>query len=195
MKQVQAAYLKSALLPKDFPKDGRPEIAFAGRSNVGKSSLLNTLFERKALAKTSKTPGKTRTLNFFDVNSRWYFVDLPGYGFAKVAKSLRDTWGKAMTDYLMTREPLKLVVQLIDARHKPTELDHQMLDLLEEAQRPTLIVATKFDKLKASQKQDVEGAIREELQLADDVLIVPFSAVTREGTKELWDIVEEVAGE
>lgn len=191
MKITHAAFLKSALRMEDCPKDGRPEVAFCGRSNVGKSSLLNILLGRKGMAKTSKKPGKTQTLNFFDVNQRLYLVDLPGYGFAKVSQSLKKEWNAAMHRYLREREQLCMVVHLIDSRHKPSPLDHEMLDLLEEACKPTLLVATKFDKLKQSERKPNLARIREELELDDTAVIVPFSAVTQTGHKDLWRYIED----
>ena len=191
MKVTHAAYLKSALRLEDCPTDGRPEVAFCGRSNVGKSSLLNTLLGRKGMAKTSKTPGKTQTLNFFDVNQRLYLVDLPGYGFAKVSVSLKREWSAHMMRYLREREQLSLVVHLIDGRHKPSPLDHEMLDLLEEAERPTLIVATKFDKLKQSERKPNLTRIREDLGLDEAAVILPYSSMTQLGHKELWRFIED----
>jgi GTP-binding protein len=191
MKVTHAAFLKSALRLEDCPLDGRPEVAFCGRSNVGKSSLLNTLLGRKGLAKTSKTPGKTQTLNFFNVNNRLYLVDLPGYGFAKVRLSLKKEWSEAMLRYLREREQLALVVHLIDSRHKPSPLDHEMLDLLEEARKPTLLVATKFDKLKQTERTANITRIRGELGLDDTAVIVPFSSMTQVGHKELWRYIED----
>jgi len=191
MKITHAAYLKSALRLEDCPKDGRPEVAFCGRSNVGKSSLLNTLLGRKGMAKTSKRPGKTQTLNFFDVNQKLYLVDLPGYGFAKVSLSLKKEWSAAMLRYLREREELCLVVHLIDSRHKPSPLDHEMLDLLDEAQKPTLLVATKFDKLKQSERKPNITRIREDLGLDDAAVLIPFSSETNTGHKELWRYIED----
>jgi len=190
MKVISATYLKSAMRPDQFPRDRRPEVAFAGRSNVGKSSLLNKLLNRRGLAKTSGTPGKTQTINFFDVNSRLYFVDLPGYGYAKVPKALKAKWRRVMTNYLVRREPLRLVVHLLDVRHPPTDNDLDMLGLLEEAQKPTLIVATKLDKLKRGQRAPHLRQIRQALDLDEDALVVPFSAVTGEGVRPVWDVIE-----
>jgi len=191
MKVVSARYLKSAMDLAHCPPERCPEIAFAGRSNVGKSSLLNTLLRRKKLAQTSKSPGKTRTLNFYDVNGSLYFVDLPGYGYAQVSKQLKAEWGKAITRYLRGRTALRLCVHLIDARHKPTALDHELLDLLEDAEVPTVIVATKFDKLKRGQRPRAIATIRNELELDADAVILPFSSVTGEGVHELWAIIAE----
>ena len=189
MKVESATFVKSVMRIEECPRDGRPEIAFVGRSNVGKSSLLNTLLNRKGLAKTSRTPGKTQTINFFDVNGRLYFVDLPGYGYAKVPKGVKEQWSRVMTAYLRGRDPLRLVVQLLDARHTPSELDHEMIELLRRARVPVLLVATKIDKLNRNERVRNLKAIRTELNLADDALVVPFSAVTGEGVKPLWDII------
>ncbi len=192
MKITQAEFVKSALHASDLPRDGRPEIAFVGRSNVGKSSLLNALLGRRGLAKTSSTPGKTQTLNFFSVNSRYYFVDLPGYGFAKVPTKIKNEWGKALTDYLAMRHELRLVVVLVDGRHPPTRLDEEMLELLEEAERPVLIVATKVDKLKQAERSRVPKVVREKLDLDEEVEIVPVSAETKAGMKDLWEILDHI---
>jgi len=190
---VQSAqFVKSAVKPADFPKDRRPEIAFVGRSNVGKSTLLNAMLRKKGLAKTSSTPGKTQTINFFDVNGDLYFVDLPGYGYAKVPLNVKEEWGKFLTNYLRTREELCLAVMLLDARRKPSELDEDMLALLDEAEVPTLVVATKIDKLKRGQRRSSLETIAKTLDLSEDALILPFSAVTDEGRTPLWEIIEEV---
>jgi len=191
MKVVTAEFLRSAMNPADFPRDRRPELAFVGRSNVGKSTLLNRLLGRKGLAKTSGTPGKTRTVNFFDVNGKVYFVDLPGYGYAKVSKRLKTEWQGAMTGYLQQREALRMVAALVDARHKPSEQDVQMQELLEELEVPTLIVATKIDKLKRSQRNKQLAVIRRTLALDEDAAILPFSSVTGEGVRELWRIIDD----
>lgn len=191
MKLKHAEFLKSALKPDDLPRDMRPECAFVGRSNVGKSSLLNTLLGRKSLAKTSSTPGKTQTLNFYDINGSLYFVDLPGYGFAKVPIALKEQWNYYMLRYLQEREQLKLVVMLVDARHKPSPLDVNMLEILDEAEVPTLIVATKVDKLKQSERVACLAEIRETLDLDEEAMIVPFSSMTKEGVGQLLSIVGE----
>lgn len=191
MKVVNASYVKSALRPDQYPKDGRPEIAFVGRSNVGKSTLLNVLLNKKGLAKTSKQPGKTQTVNFFDVNGKIYFVDLPGYGYAKVSKTLRQQWAEMLTLYLTSRPTLRMVMHLVDARHKPTDQDFQLLDLLEESEVPTLIVATKFDKVRASERAGALRELRKTLGLDDDALIVPFSSVTKQGLREVWNAIDE----
>lgn len=191
MKVTHAEFVKSALHPADFPRDGRPEIAFVGRSNVGKSSLLNALLGRKGLAKTSGTPGKTQTLNFFSVNRKYHFVDLPGYGFAKVPTKIKNEWGKALTEYLETRQELRLVVALVDGRHAPSTLDDEMLGLLEAAGRPVLIVATKVDKLKQSERAGVPQMVRKGLGLGPEAEVVAVSAEKGTGIKGLWEILDE----
>ncbi len=191
MKLKHAEFLKSALKPEDLPRDQRPECAFVGRSNVGKSSLLNTVLGRKALAKTSGTPGKTQTLNFYDINGSVYFVDLPGYGFAKVPVALKEQWNYYMLRYLQEREQLKLVALLVDARHKPSPLDLNMLEILDEAEVPTVIVATKVDKLKQSERTACLDLIRETLELDEEAMIIPFSSVTKEGVGHLWSVIGE----
>lgn len=190
MKVVSAAYVKSALRPDQYPNDGRPEIAFVGRSNVGKSTLLNVLLNKKGLAKTSKQPGKTQAVNFFDVNGRLYFVDLPGYGYAKVSKSLRDQWARILTEYLTNRPPLRMVLHLVDSRHAPTELDVEALDLLEASEKPTLIVATKFDKVPGSSRTAALKNLRAALDLDEDALVIPFSSVTKQGLREVWKVID-----
>ena len=194
MRIKSAEFVKSAILPDQFPRDGRPEIAFAGRSNVGKSTLFNALLNKKNLAKTSKRPGKTQMINFFDVNGTVYFVDLPGYGFAKVSKDLREEWGRAITDYLATRNTLRIVAHLIDIRHKPSENDHELLNLLEEAKVPTVLVATKVDKLGATERRRYFEQLASELDFDEDVPIIPFSAISKEGLHELWNTIDAHIG-
>lgn len=195
MKIKSAEFVKSALRPDDYPRNGRPEVAFVGRSNVGKSSLLNALLQRRGLAKTSSTPGKTQTVNFFDVNGAVYFVDLPGYGYAKVPKTMKDAWVRVMTEYLMKREPLRLAVALVDIRHEPSEKDMHMLELLEDAEVPTVVVATKADKIKRGQWQKQTAVIREGLRLEAESLILPFSSETGEGVPILWRVIDETLGQ
>ncbi len=192
MRILQAEYVKSAMHIVDCPSDGRPEIAFVGRSNVGKSSLLNALLGRKGLAKTSGTPGKTRTLNFFSVNNKYYFVDLPGYGFAKVPLKVKDEWGKALIEYLQNRRTLRLVVLLVDGRREPSHLDIEMLELLEEVHRPVLVVATKVDKLKQGERAKLAKGLRAGLGLGPDAEVAAVSAETGMGLKDLWEILDEI---
>jgi GTP-binding protein len=190
MNILSAEFLTSAFEPAQFPRETRPEIAFVGRSNVGKSTLLNAILNRKDLAKTSKRPGKTQTVNFYDVNNMLHFVDLPGYGFAKVSHAKQAAWKRAITSYIMGRRSLRLAVHLIDARHPPTPRDHELLDLLDEAAVPTLIVATKVDKLKQSERATLSTRLRNHLGIDEAALVVPCSAVTGEGIREIWETVE-----
>lgn len=191
MRAVQAGFVCSALLPDDFPKDGKPEYAFVGRSNVGKSSLLNTLLHRKELARTSGKPGKTQTLNFFHVDGKSYFVDLPGYGYARVSKAVKEEWGRRMLDYLKNRETLRMAALLVDARHEPSDNDLHMLEILERSEKPTLIVATKIDKVKRSIRSKQLDLIRRSLGLDKDALLIPFSSITREGVREIWQVIAD----
>lgn len=190
MKILSAEFVCSVMKPAQYPRDGRSEIAFAGRSNVGKSSLMNALLHRNGLAKTSGTPGKTQTINFFDINRKFYFVDLPGYGYAKVPKTVKMNWNEAMAIYLRGRKPLRLVVQLLDLRHAPTSKDLDMIGLLAELEIPTLLVATKADKLKRSERAANLAQFRSVLALEDDALIIPTSAETGEGIPGVWSILE-----
>jgi GTP-binding protein len=192
MKVTSARFVKSALKPEHYPRDGYPEFAFVGRSNVGKSTLLNTILRRRHLAETSKTPGKTRTINFFLINEKIFFVDLPGYGYAKVSKALKGQWNREMMAYLSGRENLRMAALLLDGRHKPARDDLRMLELLDEAEKPTLIIATKIDKLKRSQRKKQLDTIRASLELDEDALILPFSSVTREGVRELWRVISDL---
>ncbi len=192
MKVQTATFTVSALRPEQCPAPGPPEIAFAGRSNVGKSTLLNRLLGKKGLARTSNTPGRTRTINFFEINHSIYFVDLPGYGYAKVPKKLKAQWRKAMTDYLAGRDSLRLAVHLVDARHNPTQGDLQLLELLDTAQVPTVVVATKVDKVKKTQLSKNIQRVRNTLELDDDALIIPVSATTGQGIRELWDLIDQI---
>jgi GTP-binding protein len=166
------------------PPADLPEVAFAGRSNVGKSSLLNKLVRRKAFARVSNTPGRTREINFFKVNDRFVLADLPGYGYARIAKERKAEWRPLIEGYLRTSTALRGVVQLLDVRHDPTEDDRQMLDFLAELETPTVVVLTKIDKLKPRAAQDRVKAIGEALRLDADQMI-PFSAVTGAGRDEL----------
>ncbi len=192
MKVQTATFTVSALSPEQCPTPGPPEIAFAGRSNVGKSTLLNRLLGKKGLARTSNTPGRTRTINFFEINHSTYFVDLPGYGYAKVPKKLKAQWRKAMTDYLGSRDTLRLAVHLVDARHSPTQGDLQLLELLDTAQVPTVVVATKIDKVKKTQLTKNIERVRNTLELDQDALIIPVSATTGQGIRELWDLIDQI---
>lgn len=177
---------------KQLPPPERPEFAFSGRSNVGKSSLINKLLNRKALARVSSVPGKTVTVNFYSLENI-YIVDLPGYGYAKVAKSAKERWAGLVEGYLRERENLALVFQLIDFRHPPTADDLLMIDFLVESEIPFVVVLTKADKLKKSERVKRRTALLSELPYADEITMVEFSAETGEGRDELRKIMEELA--
>lgn len=177
---------------KQLPPPERPEFAFSGRSNVGKSSLINKLLNRKALARVSSVPGKTVTVNFYSLENI-YIVDLPGYGYAKVAKSEKERWAGLVEGYLRERESLALVFQLIDFRHPPTADDLLMIDFLIESEIPFVVVLTKADKLKKSERVKRRTALMSELPYADEITMVEFSAETGEGRDELRKIMEEIA--
>src|SRR5438105_821492 len=183
MKITSAEFVKSAFNQSHWVTDGRPEIAFLGRSNVGKSSLINSLLVRKGLARTSNTPGRTQSINFFLINESFYFTDLPGYGFARVSKAMRSDWGKMAEEYLAERNELALCVQLIDARHKPTALDIELNEWLEHYRKPHVIAATKSDKLS---KNELPRSLTRIDQVLDGVDTIPYSAQTGMGREELW---------
>ena len=182
MKITSAEFVRSAFDRRHWITDGRPEVAFLGRSNVGKSSLLNSLLGRKGLARTSNTPGRTQSINYFLVNDEFYLVDLPGYGYAKVSKAMRKDWGEMARDYLTDREELVLFIQLIDSRHEPTELDIQLNDWLQVNEKHHIVVATKADKLSNNQLNRQMTLLRRELPESP---VIPFSAVTSKGRDEV----------
>lgn len=173
-----------------LPETDRVEIAFAGKSNVGKSSLINALMNRKALARTSATPGKTQTINFYNVNDVMYLVDLPGYGYAKVSEAEKVKWGQLIERYLNTSKQLKAVFLLIDIRHEPSANDKMMYDWIIEQGYNPIIIATKLDKLKRSQVQKHVKMIKEGLQLVPGTTVIPFSAETKQGREEIWELME-----
>lgn len=177
-----------------LPQTGRPEVAFAGKSNVGKSSLINGLLNRKALARTSSQPGKTQTINFYNVNESIYLVDLPGYGYAKVAQSEKEKWGKMIEKYLHTSKDLKAVFLLIDIRHEPSANDKMMYDWIVHNGYEPIIIATKLDKLKRSQVQKSIKMIKEGMKLRPGSSIFPFSAETKQGRDEIWAKIDELTG-
>ena len=170
---------------KQFPEDTLPEIAFVGKSKVGKSSLINSLLGRKSLARTSSAPGKTRTINWYEVDEKLFFVDLPGYGYAKVSKAEQLKWGKVIETYLHKRESLRLVLLLVDVRHAPGEGDQMMMDWLRHYGVPTLVVATKSDKIKRSQHEKQKKIIREVLGIGKEDLLL-YSSETKAGRDEVW---------
>ena len=177
-----------------IPDTGRPEVAFAGKSNVGKSSLINGLMNRKALARTSAQPGKTQTINFYNINEAMYLVDLPGYGYAKVSAAEKEKWGKMIEGYLHKSKELRAVFLLVDIRHKPSANDKQMYDWICHNGYEPVIIATKLDKLKRSQVAKSLKEIRTGLGLPKDGKILPFSSETKQGRDEIWALIDELTG-
>ena len=179
-----------------FPENVHPEIAFAGKSNVGKSSLINALMNRKSLARTSAQPGKTQTINFYNVNEEIYLVDLPGYGYAKVSQQEKIKWGELIERYLHESKQLKVVFLLIDIRHEPSVNDKEMYDWIVYQGFKPVIIATKLDKIKRSQVQKHLKAIREGLGVSKGTIMIPFSAETKQGREEIWSMMDKIiAGE
>ncbi|MDQ3220994.1 MAG: ribosome biogenesis GTP-binding protein YihA/YsxC [Acidobacteriota bacterium] len=187
MKISSAEFVKSAFDRTHWTTDGLSEIAFLGRSNVGKSSLLNSLLQRKGLARTSNTPGRTQSINYFLINESFYFVDLPGYGYARVSKSIRADWGIMARDYLSERSELVLCIQLVDSRHSPTELDLQLNDWLIFNNKDHIVVATKSDK---SSNNQLHKQLNEIKKLLPESKILSYSASTGKGRDALWDEIE-----
>ena len=188
---IKSAQLETVCgITSTLPRNDKIEIAFAGKSNVGKSSLINGLLNRKALARTSGTPGKTQTINFYNINDSFYFVDLPGYGYAKVSVKERERWGKMIERYLNNSEKLVLVFLLIDIRHEPSGNDKMMYDWIIESGFSPVVIATKLDKIKRSQLQKNVSIIRKTLGMESDDLVFPFSAVTKQGRDEIWEFIE-----
>ena len=182
----QAVFIKSAVKPKDFPPAELPEVAFVGRSNVGKSSLINVLAGRKALVRTSSTPGRTQLINFFDINGILTLVDLPGYGYAKAPPEVRKQWGPMIETYLAQRENLKTVVLILDIRRIPSDGDLDMLGWLERYNIPPIIVLTKCDKLSKSERAKQTALISAAIK-RDKGLLLPFSALSKDGRDGIWD--------
>ena len=191
MKITSAEFVKSAFERSHWTTDGLPEVAFLGRSNVGKSSLINSLLLRKGLARTSNTPGRTQSINFFLVNEDFYFVDLPGYGYAKVSKSMRSDWGQMAEEYLSQRESLALCIQLVDSRHPPTSLDKQLNEWLVFNQKPHLIAATKSDKLSSNKLRKSLSLIENELP---ESVVIAYSSETGKGRDNLWNEISKAVG-
>ncbi len=177
-----------------IPDNQLPEIAFAGKSNVGKSSLINALMNRKSLARTSSQPGKTQTINFYNINDAMYLVDLPGYGYAKVSESERAKWGKMIENYLHTSKQLQAVFLLVDIRHTPGANDKTMYDWIVYQGYQPIIIATKLDKLKRSQVQKALKEVRAGLGLKAEDVVIPFSAETKQGRDEIWGLMDELVG-
>lgn len=192
MKIKESNYLASAVWEEQYPEATVPEIAFAGRSNVGKSSIINMLLNRKNLARTSGTPGKTQTINFYDVEDQFRFVDLPGYGFAKVSKTKKKSWGKIIETYLNRRSTLMEVILLVDVRHKPSKEDKDMYQWIKACGFNGIVVATKADKLSKGQVAKQEKIIREELMMDADATFVAISSTSRFNKYEMWDIFNQL---
>lgn len=176
-----------------LPENMDPEVAFAGKSNVGKSSLINGLLNRKSLARTSSQPGKTQTINFYHINDALYLVDLPGYGYAKVSEETKAKWGKMIENYLHSSKQLKAVFLLIDIRHEPSANDKDMYNWIVYQGYEPIIIATKLDKIKRSQVQKQMKILREGLKLVPNTKIIPFSAETKQGRDEIWEIIDSFA--
>ncbi len=190
MKVNQAEFIISAVGPNQYPADALPEIALAGRSNVGKSSLINRMIQRKNLARTSSKPGKTQQLNYYKINQDLFFVDLPGYGYAQVSKSKREIWGKFIEEYLLHREFLKLVLLVIDLRHPPSKDDQAMYAWLKHNGVPLCVVTTKADKISKGQWQKHVKIVKETLQMDKNDPFVLFSSELGIGKDELWGVIE-----
>ena len=187
MKVTSTEFIKSAFQENDWPQDNRPEIAFMGRSNVGKSSLINSLLRVHGLARTSSTPGRTQSLNFFLINGQFNFVDLPGFGYARVPKIIKSTWGEMVTTYLAKRSQLMLSIHIVDSRHEPTKLDLQLHDWLKHSAKPRLIVATKSDKLSNNELRESMGRAK---RMFGEESVIAYSARTGRGRNEVWRAIE-----
>ena len=189
---IKSAELETVCgITSTLPETEMPEIAFAGKSNVGKSSLINGLLNRKSLARTSSQPGKTQTINYYNINHDLYFVDLPGYGYAQVSVEIRAKWGKMVERYLHTSKQLRLVFLLIDIRHEPSENDCIMYDWNVKNGYEPVIIATKLDKIKRSQIQKNLKIIRQKIQPVEGTIIIPFSAQTKQGKEEILQLIED----
>jgi GTP-binding protein len=188
MKVVSAEFVKSVFEEREWPHDEKSEIAFLGRSNVGKSSLINSLLGVKGLARTSSTPGRTQSLNFFLINNRFRFVDLPGYGYARVPKLIRASWGDMATNYLAKRGQLVLSIQIVDSRHEPTTLDLQLNEWLAAHAKPRIVVATKSDKLSNNELRKNFERVKSSL---DAERIIAYSSTTGRGREDVWRAIEE----
>lgn len=193
--KIHTAELKTVCgVTSRIPETEFPEFAFAGKSNVGKSTLINALMNRKSLARTSSQPGKTQTINYYLVNGDLFFVDLPGYGYAKVSQSVKEQWGKMITRYLQTSKQLKGVFLLVDIRHEPSANDKMMYDWVVAQGFTPVIIATKLDKIKRSQIQKQVSVVRKGLGLTPEDKLIPFSGLTRQGRDEIYAYIEENRG-
>ena len=189
----KAEFVRSAADPKDFPRDPLPQIAFAGRSNVGKSSVINRLLNRKNFARVGAAPGKTTHINYFRIDEKLYLVDLPGYGYAKVSKAEKDRWAKLIQRWFDDPELMTLGILIVDARHKPTENDITMAEYFQNSQKPWAVVANKLDKLKKSEIEPNMALIRDTLKLSEDVKVIPFSAEKGTGRETLLGLLDDVS--
>lgn len=191
----KARYELTAVKPSQYPEGNLPEVALVGRSNVGKSTIINTLLNRKNLARVSSVPGKTRGLNFYNIDDKLYLVDLPGYGYAKASKSQRSQWGSFINNYLNMRPQLKLVVMLVDIRHSPTGDDRTMYNWIVERNMPHIIVATKADKISRGQIKPRLKEISNVLGVPEGVSFIPYSSETKMGKEEIWNIIKAIPEE
>ncbi|MET4561799.1 GTP-binding protein [Lysinibacillus parviboronicapiens] len=190
MKVHNVEMVISAVRPDQYPEDGLPEFALAGRSNVGKSSFINRMIGRKALARISSKPGKTQTLNFYKIEEQLFFVDVPGYGYAKVSKTEREAWGKMIERYITGREELKAVVQIVDLRHPPTADDCMMYDFLKHYNIPCIVIATKADKIPKGKWDKHKKVVKETLDMDRNDPLVVFSSEKGIGFEEAWHLIE-----
>ncbi|NMA64648.1 MAG: YihA family ribosome biogenesis GTP-binding protein [Clostridiaceae bacterium] len=188
----KAEFIQTAVGPSQYPESSLPEFALAGRSNVGKSSFINALTNRKNLARTGSTPGKTRVINFYNVNDELMLVDLPGYGYAKVSKQEQQKWGKLVETYLNTRTLIKGIVLLVDIRHKPTRDDIMMANYIRHTQKDMIVIATKADKISRANFMKHTAVIRKSLGLNTEEIVIPFSAEKRFGIEEAWAKIESI---
>ena len=193
MKIISTEFLVGAVSAKQYPKEPLPEFAFAGRSNVGKSSLIKSLLNRKKLVRISSTPGKTREINFFKINNAMMFADLPGYGFARVAPALQKKWKKMLEEYLSQRDPLIAIIFIVDIRRKPTELDLTLKEWLEELDRDYILLITKADKLSAAERQKQVKIIKAAFMGENALDFIVYSSKNHTGRKELWSTMENLA--
>lgn len=191
MKVNQAEMVISAVKPEQYPEDGLPEFALAGRSNVGKSSFINKMINRKSLARTSSKPGKTQTLNFYKIENQLYFVDVPGYGYAKVSKKEREAWGQMIEKYITGRSILQAVILIVDLRHSPTSDDKMMYDFLKHYNIPTIVIATKADKIPKGKWDKHKKIVKETLNMEKRDPLILFSSETGVGVEEAWTEIEK----